>query len=116
MVPVGNLFCYYCFMHVRTRYAPSPTGELHLGSLRTVIFEYLLAKQQGNEGTFIMRIEDTDQARSVEGSAERQLEAMAWAGIIPDEGVYLDDQGKMVERGNYGPYIQSQRLEIYKQQ
>jgi nondiscriminating glutamyl-tRNA synthetase len=100
-------------MSIRVRYAPSPTGELHLGSLRTVIFNYLIAKQAG--GTFIMRIEDTDQARLVEGSAERQLEAMRWMGIEPDEGVCIDDRGIRIERGELGPYTQSNRLSIYKE-
>lgn len=97
---------------VRTRYAPSPTGDLHLGSLRTVIFDYLFAR--GQEGVFILRIEDTDQSRLVPGAVERQLQALQWMGIVPDEGVYLDEQGMVAERGAFGPYIQSHRLEIYK--
>jgi nondiscriminating glutamyl-tRNA synthetase len=99
-------------MSVRVRYAPSPTGDATLGSLRTIIFNYLFARQ--NQGTFILRIEDTDQAREVEGSLERQLEAMYWMGLVPDEGVYLDEQGNVSEKGSYGPYIQSKRLDIYK--
>jgi nondiscriminating glutamyl-tRNA synthetase len=96
----------------RVRYAPSPTGELHLGSLRTVIYDWLVARQ--SDGVFIMRVEDTDQARLVEGSLERQLQDLAWMGLTPDEGVYLDEQGKVAQRGEKGPYIQSQRLDIYK--
>ena len=96
---------------VRTRYAPSPTGFHHLGNLRTAVFAYLTAKHE--DGTFIVRIEDTDQARSVEGSVEYTVQSLKWLGIIPDEGVYLDDQGNLTERGAFGPYTQSKRLEIY---
>jgi len=99
-------------MPIRVRYAPSPTGDLHLGSLRTVIFDWLFARQEAN-GVFIMRLEDTDQSRLVEGSAERQLEAMAWMGVLPDEGICLDEQGSLTEKGSYGPYTQSKRLDIY---
>lgn len=100
-------------MSVRVRYAPSPTGELHLGSLRTVIFDWLVARQT-KDGAFLMRVEDTDQARLVEGALERQLKDMAWMGLVPDEGVYLDERGKVAQRGKLGPYIQSERLEIYR--
>lgn len=99
-------------MTVRVRYAPSPTGDLHLGSLRTVIFDWLFARKQG--GTFILRIEDTDQARLVEGALERQLEALAWMGLNPDEGVCLED-GQVTEKGSFGPYTQSKRLSIYQE-
>lgn len=80
---------------IRVRFAPSPTGYLHVGGLRTALYNYLLAKQK--EGCFILRIEDTDQARYVEGAVENLLRTLAWCGIQPDEG----------------PYYQSQRLEIY---
>ena len=100
-------------MSIRVRYAPSPTGELHIGSLRTVIFDWLLARQE-SDGVFMMRLEDTDKAREVEGSAIRQLEAMAWMGIVPDEGICIDAQGAITEKGDYGPYIQSKRLDIYQ--
>ncbi|MBU6389682.1 glutamate--tRNA ligase [Patescibacteria group bacterium] len=100
---------------MRVRYAPSPTGELHLGSLRTVIFDWLTARG-AQDGVFIVRIEDTDQSRLVPGATERLLEAMRWMGITPDEGVYLDENGKLAEKGEYGPYIQSQRLSIYREQ
>jgi glutamyl-tRNA synthetase len=99
-------------MSVRVRYAPSPTGELHLGSLRTVIYDWLVARQ--HDGVFILRIEDTDQNRLVEGALERQLQDLAWMGLLPDEGVTLGESGKVVQVGDYGPYIQSERLEIYK--
>jgi glutamyl-tRNA synthetase len=90
-------------MSVRTRFAPSPTGYLHVGGLRTALYAYLFAKQNG--GTFILRIEDTDQSRKVEGATEKLIEALEWAGVQFDEG-----PGK---EGAFGPYIQSQRLPIY---
>lgn len=87
----------------RTRFAPSPTGPLHIGGLRTALFNYLFAKNYG--GTFILRIEDTDQGRTVPGAEEYINESLRWCGIIPDEGV--------VEGGPYGPYRQSDRKDIY---
>lgn len=90
---------------VRVRFAPSPTGPLHIGGVRTALYNYLFAKQ--NKGTFILRIEDTDQARFVEGAEEYIIESLNWCGIRPDEGVN--------EGGDYGPYRQSTRKEIYKQ-
>ncbi len=97
---------------IRTRFAPSPTGELHIGGLRTALSCYLLAKQ--NDGAFLLRIEDTDQKRLVQGAEKRLVESLQWAGVIPDEGVVLSKDGKIVEKGDYGPYIQSKRLDIYK--
>jgi glutamyl-tRNA synthetase len=91
------------FMSVRTRFAPSPTGYLHVGGLRTALYAYLFAQQ--HHGTFILRIEDTDQSRKVEGATEKLIEALQWAGVEFDEG-----PGK---EGAYGPYVQSQRLPIY---
>ncbi|KAF2069769.1 hypothetical protein CYY_008908 [Polysphondylium violaceum] len=91
--------------HVRVRYAPSPTGYLHLGGLRTALFNYLFAKK--NKGTFIMRIEDTDQTRFVPGSAKNLENCLEWAGIPYDEGPSRP--------GQCGPYVQSERLDIYKQ-
>ena len=91
---------------VRVRFAPSPTGELHLGSARTALYNYLFAKK--NDGKFIMRLEDTDQERLVEGSLKRMLGGLAWLGLTWDEG---PDIG-----GPYVPYIQSERLPIYKKQ
>jgi len=92
-------------MSVRTRYAPSPTGEPHLGNLRTALFDWLLARHYG--GRFILRIEDTDQARYTEGGVEAQMEALRWLGLDWDEG---PDAG-----GPHAPYIESQRLESYQQ-
>ncbi len=91
-------------MSVRTRFAPSPTGYLHVGGLRTALYAYLFAKK--NNGALVLRIEDTDQSRKVEGAAEKLIDALHWSGIDFDEG-----PGK---EGAYGPYIQSERLPIYK--
>lgn len=96
---------------VRVRFAPSPTGDPHLGNIRTAVFDYLFARATG--GTFILRVEDTDRARLNDGSLERMYEALAWLGIEPDEGVYVDGQGKVCQRGDVGPYVQSERKEIY---
>lgn len=86
---------------IRVRFAPSPTGPLHIGGLRTALFNYLFAKKHG--GDFLLRIEDTDQARFVDGAEDYIVEALKWCGIQPDEGV-----GASVE-GAYGPYKQSKR-------
>lgn len=98
---------------IRTRFAPSPTGAIHIGNLRTALYAYLVAKK--NKGTFLVRIEDTDQARFVEGSVEKILMALNWAGIHPDEGVMLDEKNKIIEKGDFGPYFQSRRLAVYKE-
>jgi nondiscriminating glutamyl-tRNA synthetase len=98
---------------VRIRFAPSPTGFVHIGNLRTVIYGYLIAKK--NEGNFLVRLEDTDQNRLVEGSVEGIFNALDWIGIKPDEGVVgIDEKGIISQKGDLGPYVQSQRLEIYK--
>ncbi|WP_345806805.1 glutamate--tRNA ligase [Bacillus pumilus] len=89
---------------VRVRYAPSPTGHLHIGNARTALFNYLFARSQG--GKFIIRIEDTDQKRNVEGGEESQLRHLQWLGIEWDESIDKD--------GGYGPYRQSERNDIYK--
>lgn len=88
---------------VRVRYAPSPTGHLHIGNTRTALFNYLYAKHF--DGKFIIRIEDTDEKRNVEGGEESQLKYLKWLGVEWDEGA---DVG-----GNYGPYRQMERLDIY---
>ncbi|MBI5621668.1 glutamate--tRNA ligase [Candidatus Falkowbacteria bacterium] len=98
---------------VRVRFAPSPTGFVHVGSLLTVLFNWLLARQ--HDGTFILRIEDTDQHRLVPGAVENILKVLAWVGLNPDEGVVLDSQGQINQIGADGPYIQSQRLDLYRQ-
>ena len=88
----------------RVRFAPSPTGYLHVGGLRTALYNFLFAKK--NNGTFVLRIEDTDRNRYVEGAVENLIKALNWAELNYDEG---PDVG-----GNYGPYQQSERLDIYK--
>ena len=97
---------------IRTRFAPSPTGELHIGGLKTALFDYLLAKK--NKGRFILRVEDTDRKRMVEGAVERMVADLSWAGVDIDEGVTINNEGELVEQGEYGPYTQSKRLDIYK--
>lgn len=89
---------------VRVRFAPSPTGPLHIGGVRTALFNYLFAKK--HNGTFILRIEDTDQTRYVKGSEEYIIESLEWCGLSFDEGVNVG--------GDYGPYRQSERKSIYK--
>jgi glutamyl-tRNA synthetase len=90
---------------IRVRFAPSPTGPLHIGGVRTALYNYLLAKQQG--GTFILRIEDTDQTRYVPGAEQYIIDSLVWAGMVPDEGPGFG--------GEYGPYRQSERKPIYRQ-
>ncbi len=90
---------------IRTRYAPSPTGLFHIGGARTALFNYLFAKK--NNGDFIVRIEDTDIERNVENGIDSQLLNLKWLKIFPDESP--------LNPGNYGPYIQSERLQIYKE-
>lgn len=92
-------------MTVRVRFAPSPTGGLHLGGVRTALFNYLFAKQHG--GTFILRVEDTDQTRFVAGAEEYIVDCLNWCGITPDESPQ--------NPGNFGPYRQSERKASYKQ-
>ncbi|MDR0880426.1 MAG: glutamate--tRNA ligase [Clostridioides sp.] len=99
-------------MSVRVRFAPSPTGFVHIGSLRTALYNYLFAKNMG--GKYILRVEDTDRTRLVDGAIENMLTAMKWAGIEHDEGVTLNENGEIVQKGEYGPYVQSERLDIYQ--
>lgn len=89
---------------VRVRFAPSPTGPLHMGGVRTALYNYLFAKK--NNGTFLIRIEDTDQTRFVPGAQEYIMDALKWCGIMPTEGPGIG--------GDYGPYVQSERKAIYK--
>ena len=96
----------------RTRFAPSPTGELHIGGLRTALSNYLFTRK--NRGKFILRIEDTDQKRFVEGAEARIIQSLNWAGITIDEGRMLNSKNKLIEKGSFGPYIQSKRLQIYR--
>lgn len=92
-------------MSVRVRFAPSPTGYLHVGGLRTALYNYLFARH--HDGKFILRIEDTDQSRKVEGAVENLISTLRWAGLNYDEGPDVP--------GAYGPYVQSERLAIYRQ-
>ncbi|RVU55145.1 glutamate--tRNA ligase [Anaerosphaera multitolerans] len=96
---------------VRVRFAPSPTGYLHIGGLRTALYNYLYARKHG--GKFILRIEDTDRTRFVEGAIENLINSLQWSGIDYDEGVFVEN-GEIVQKGEAGPYIQSERLEIYQ--
>ncbi len=105
-----RISCYTRTM--RTRFAPSPTGSLHIGGLRTALFAWLVAKQ--NKGTFFLRIEDTDKVREAAGSIENIVSTLAWSGLTPDEGVTIDENGEIVEKGVHGPYFQSKRLDLYK--
>ena len=90
---------------VRTRFAPSPTGYMHIGNLRTALYAYLIAKK--NDGDFILRIEDTDRERYVEGAVEVIYDTLRKAGLKWDEG---PDIG-----GDYGPYVQSERMGMFKE-
>ncbi|GAB1308250.1 glutamate--tRNA ligase [Urechidicola sp. KH5] len=90
--------------NVRVRFAPSPTGPLHIGGVRTALFNYLFAKK--HNGTFVLRIEDTDQTRYVANAEQYIMDALAWCGISPDETVGVNEQ--------FGPYRQSERKSIYK--
>jgi glutamyl-tRNA synthetase len=89
---------------VRVRFAPSPTGPLHMGGVRTALYNYLFAKK--NNGTFLIRIEDTDQTRFVPGAQEYIMDALKWCGIMPTEGPGLG--------GDFGPYVQSERKAMYQ--
>ena len=88
----------------RVRFAPSPTGPLHMGGVRTALYNYLFAKK--HNGTFLIRIEDTDQTRFVPGAQDYIMDALAWCGIMPTEGPGLG--------GDFGPYVQSERKEMYR--
>lgn len=111
---------------VRVRFAPSPTGYLHVGGLRSALYNYLFAKK--NNGTFILKIEDTDRKRFVDGAVESLIGSLDWVGLQRDEGVFQSTQIKddaevvansknypgILEVGKFGPYIQSEKLEVYK--
>ena len=90
---------------VRVRFAPSPTGPLHIGGVRTALYNFLFAKK--NNGQIILRIEDTDQSRFVPGAEDYILESLKWCGITFDES--------LEKNGDYGPYRQSERKDIYFQ-
>jgi glutamyl-tRNA synthetase len=97
---------YLCSMSkVRVRFAPSPTGGLHLGGIRTALYNYLFAKK--HFGNFVLRVEDTDQTRYVKGAEEYIIDCLNWCGILPDEGPHME--------GEYGPYRQSERKNLYRE-
>jgi glutamyl-tRNA synthetase len=97
--------------NIRVRFAPSPTGYMHVGNFRTALYTYLFAKK--NAGDFILRIEDTDRKREVADALEKIIATLYWAGMTYQEGVF-QESGELVQKGEYGPYMQSQRLEIYQ--
>lgn len=99
-------------MEIKTRFAPSPTGYLHIGGLRTAYYNYLFARK--NKGKLILRIEDTDQERYVHGSIEALIKTLEQVGINYDEGPYLEND-KIAYRGENGPYVQSKRLGLYRE-
>src|SRR3989440_5826702 len=99
------------FMKVRVRFAPSPTGFLHIGGARTALFNWLYARHTG--GTFILRIEDTDAARNTQEAVEVILQGLRWLGLDWDEGPITGD-ATGPSKGEYGPYFQSQRKENYR--
>jgi len=98
--------------NVRARFAPSPTGQLHVGGLRTALYNYLLVKNLG--GSYILRIEDTDQNRFVPGALENLIHILDEMGVHHDEGLFFDND-VLIQKGNYGPYIQSERLPLYRE-
>ncbi len=97
---------------MRVRFAPSPTGYLHIGNLRTALYVYLAAKRY--DGVFYIRIEDTDQKRIVPDAVRKMFESLEWAGLGHDEGVFMKESGEIFEKGDFGPYVQSKRLDIYR--
>jgi len=100
-------------MQIRTRFAPSPTGYLHIGGLRTALYNWLIAKK--NNGSFILRIEDTDRTRFVPGATENLIKIFKIFGLEPDEGPVLNEKEEIVEKGDNGPYIQSKKLDVYRE-
>ncbi len=101
---------------IRTRFAPSPTGDLHVGSAHTTLFNWLFTRHHG--GTVVLRIEDTDRKRLVERSLGSITDGLTWLGLDWDEGIEIDEQANPLpdrERGDYGPYMQSERQELYRQ-
>ena len=95
---------------IRVRFAPSPTGFLHIGGARTALFNWLFARNQG--GTFILRIEDTDEVRSSDESVGAILRGLSWLGLDWDEGPLADNPTK--SKGDFPPYFQMQRIDLYK--
>jgi glutamyl-tRNA synthetase len=96
---------------LRVRFCPAPSGWLHVGSVRAALYNWLVARRSG--GTFVFRIEDTDAERATDESTRSMMEALAWMGLDWDEGPTLDEDGSIVDRGAYGPYLQSRRSALY---
>lgn len=105
LLQVKTYLCTMSEKKVRVRFAPSPTGGLHLGGVRTALYNYLFAKK--NNGTFILRVEDTDQTRFVAGAEQYIIDCLSWCGISPTEGPHISS-------GAYGPYRQSERKSLYR--
>lgn len=101
-------------MSIRVRFAPSPTGFMHVGNARTALFNYLFAKHQ--KGQWLVRIEDTDQERHQEASIVSILKNLKWLGLDWDEGLFLNSQDELISKGSLGPYRQSERLSLYHQE
>ncbi|MFA5129547.1 MAG: glutamate--tRNA ligase [Patescibacteria group bacterium] len=99
-------------MTVRVRLAPSPTGFIHIGNLRTALYNFFLARKE--KGTVILRFEDTDQTRYVPGAIEAFCRSLQALNLIPDEGIWIDDAGKLIEHGSYSPYLQSKRKDKHR--
>lgn len=98
-------------MSVRVRFAPSPTGYVHVGNLRTALYDYMFAKKHG--GKYVLRVEDTDRTRLVEDATQRLVNVIEWTGIMHDEGVFAKNN-EISQEGDFGPYVQSERLETYR--
>jgi len=109
---VARAATFWVMVTIKTRFAPSPTGWLHVGGARTALFNYLLARRRG--GTFLLRIEDTDLARHDESAVGKIIDDLKWLGIQWDEGVEVGPSGNLTARGDNGPYRQSERLDIYR--
>ncbi|HPL93086.1 MAG TPA: glutamate--tRNA ligase [bacterium] len=99
-------------MKFRARFAPSPTGYLHIGGLRTALYNYLFARH--HDGVFFLRLEDTDQTRYVPGADKKLVQSLHACGLNWDEGIDLNEADEIVDKGDFGPYTQSQRKEIYQ--
>jgi len=97
---------------IRVRFAPSPTGSIHIGNLRTALFAWLYARNQ--KGSFLLRLEDTDQKRFETSASRKIFETLKWVEMDIDEGLYLNKENEIKQKGDFGPYVQSERLDIYK--
>ncbi|MFA6131575.1 MAG: glutamate--tRNA ligase [Patescibacteria group bacterium] len=100
-------------MVIRTRFAPSPTGYLHIGGLRSALYSYFFARK--HHGQFLLRVEDTDQSRYVPGAVENLIKVLGQVGVDYDEGPIIKDDGTLGEKGEFGPYTQSSRLALYQE-